>query len=166
MEKARARERHWGTRCPLSCGSDIEMGLAHSRASSPSANFYPFFFGGRFGSPSKIGYRNKVGSLILTSLLEDLEELGIRRFESLVPLGGERPQAQILGLRSFQDRRSLVRGGGGGGGGVGWGWGGQFLRSALLQLRLGSRNFEASSKCHMGTHALSGGLLRFPTSVI
>ena len=35
-----------------------------------------FFLVGRFGSPTKIDYRKRVGSLILSSLLEHLAELG------------------------------------------------------------------------------------------
>ena len=37
----------------------------------PSSALYPFF---GEGSPTKIDYRKKVGTLLLTSLLEDLEE--------------------------------------------------------------------------------------------
>ena len=40
----------------------------------PLGAFYRFFFGGE-DSPTKTGYRKKVGTLILTSLLEDLDTL-------------------------------------------------------------------------------------------
>ena len=38
----------------------------------PARWHFANFFGWRFGSPTKIGHRKKVGTLILTSLLEDL----------------------------------------------------------------------------------------------
>ena len=44
-----------------------------NKTRSPSSALLPFLFGG--GSPTKIDYRKKVGTLILTSVLEDLENV-------------------------------------------------------------------------------------------
>ena len=45
----------------------------HIQLDPPVVPFYPFFGRVGEGSPTKIDYRKKVGTRILTSLLEDLE---------------------------------------------------------------------------------------------
>ena len=75
---------------------------------SPSSALSHSFFGWE-GSPTKTDYRTKVGTLLLTSLLEDLVPLAFHNLHGVSPLGFK----QDLSLL-FVFSRGLKQNGGGG----------------------------------------------------
>ena len=74
----------------FACG--YQNGMGHVILLGPPARcqLLPFLFWGRFGSPTKMGYSKKSGTLILTSLLEDLDF-----FVDLRAGGGEGEASQL-----------------------------------------------------------------------
>ena len=85
----------------ISFGRSKQASRKPTTRSPARALSHPFFFWGRFGSPTEIDYRKKSGALNLTSLLEDLDYLRVALFDTHPLVLKTRPRYTLFNFTAF-----------------------------------------------------------------